>query len=137
MKGGITIKNWCKIGEIMTILRFWHFTVSVSDAILNLLFMGISLTVRMDLLLKIHTKGGVAMQIWCKIVENMLIPRFGSVAAAILDAILDFSKCPMMPAGHHVDPESTQLPLPESAKNSLGGIFCKVTPKMPCWLPDY
>ena len=56
----------------------------------------------------------------------MLFPNSGRVAAAILDAILDFSKRSMMPARHHADPDSTPLPVPKSAITCLGGIFARL-----------
>ena len=44
---------------------------------------------------------------------------------AILDAILDLGKCPMMPRGHQADYDSTWLPLSESAIDNLEGVFFK------------
>ena len=46
--------------------------------------------------------------------------------ATILAAILNFSKCSMIPARHHADPHSTWLPLPKSAKTCCGGIFARL-----------
>ena len=47
---------------------------------------------------------------------------------AILDAILNNSKCSTMPAGHHSDSDSTLLPLPKSSITWFGGIFARLPP---------
>ena len=41
--------------------------------------------------------------------------------ATILDAILDFRKCPMMPTGHHTYPDPTGLPLSKPTRIQPGG----------------
>ena len=51
-----------------------------------------------------------------------------SCDVAILDAILNNSKCSIMPAGRHSDSDSTLLPLPKSAVTWFGGIFARLTP---------
>ena len=43
-----------------------------------------------------------------------------------LDSILNVSNATMMPAGHHPDSNSMDLPLLKSAKTCLGGTFCEV-----------
>ena len=53
---------------------------------------------------------------------------FNTCRVAILDAILNNSKCSMMPAGHHSDSDSTLLPLPKSAITWFGGIFARLPP---------
>ena len=47
---------------------------------------------------------------------------------AILDAILNISNSPTMPAEHHPDSNSMHLPLPKSAKTCLG-VFLQASPQ--------
>ena len=49
-----------------------------------------------------------------------------SISKVYLAAILNFSKCSMIPARHHADHYSTWLPLPKLAKTCCGGIFARL-----------
>ena len=55
-----------------------------------------------------------------------------SYRVAILDAILNYSKRSMMPAGHHSVSDSTLLPLPKSLITWFGGIFLTISVETNC-----
>ena len=63
--------------------------------------------------------------------QKLTIWEISASSAAILDAILDLGKCPMMPCWHYADPDSTSLPPSESTIYSLWGIFARSPLKCP------